>query len=471
MRKVFLDKLPIWKKGKNKGGINWRESIGYKVRFQYDDINGELEIVDYEKNTVTIKYINDTKLIHTGKLKECKISDLIGKRKKQKQSESLKEKYLLGDIISGKLKIIGEIVKNSRRHLCYECLHCGNIDEILPSNLNKNQGCNVCAGKKVLNGFNDLWTTRQDVAKFLKFPEHGHKVLSGSSKEDIFKCPECGDEVSRRIKNVCKNGYYCLKCGDGISYPEKFMSNFLDQMNIDYERQIGFEWSNRKIYDFFIPSLNCIIETHGKQHSISDFAQLGGRTLEEEKENDILKESFAKTNRIEKYITIDCRKSELEYIKNNIIFSELSNLFDLSVIDWNKCHEFACNSLVKITCDLWNSGVKSTIKISEIIKVSDVTVAKYLKQGVGLCWCDYDPKEVRVRIGKLQGGYNKKQIVQLTLDYSFVETWNSLSEAANNTNFHLNAISRACMGKLKTSGGFKWMYKTDYDKYISQVHQ
>jgi len=30
------------------------------------------------------------------------------------------------------------------------------------------------------------------------------------------------------------------------------------------------------------------------------------------------------------------------------------------------------------------------------------------------------------------------------------------------------AISAACSGKTKTAGGFKWMYKEDYDKYIEQ---
>lgn len=40
MRKVFLDELPKWDSGKNKGGINWKLSIGKKVKFIYDDIQG-----------------------------------------------------------------------------------------------------------------------------------------------------------------------------------------------------------------------------------------------------------------------------------------------------------------------------------------------------------------------------------------------------------------------------------------------
>ena len=33
MKKVFLDNLPKWESGKYKGRINWKESIGHKVKF------------------------------------------------------------------------------------------------------------------------------------------------------------------------------------------------------------------------------------------------------------------------------------------------------------------------------------------------------------------------------------------------------------------------------------------------------
>lgn len=51
MRKVFLENLPRWEKGEGKGKIgtiNWSKSIGSKVRFVYEDIEGEVEIVGYD---------------------------------------------------------------------------------------------------------------------------------------------------------------------------------------------------------------------------------------------------------------------------------------------------------------------------------------------------------------------------------------------------------------------------------------
>jgi len=56
IREVFLEGLP-----RNENDtINWRESIGYTFKFIYDDLNGEIEIVNYNSRTryITIRYEN-----------------------------------------------------------------------------------------------------------------------------------------------------------------------------------------------------------------------------------------------------------------------------------------------------------------------------------------------------------------------------------------------------------------------------
>ncbi|UYZ34194.1 hypothetical protein OD350_18285 [Clostridium beijerinckii] len=82
-RKILLDKLPIWKSGTNKGNINWKQSSEEKciVKFKYDDIQGEIKIVDYDNKTqyLYIKY-KDKEIfkIKTNSLIRCELGRLIG---------------------------------------------------------------------------------------------------------------------------------------------------------------------------------------------------------------------------------------------------------------------------------------------------------------------------------------------------------------------------------------------------------
>jgi hypothetical protein len=122
-------------------------------------------------------------------------------------------------------------------------------------------------------------------------------------------------------------------------------------------------------------------------------------SLEEVQTNDKSKKELAIKNGIKKenYIVIDCRKSELEWIrdnKNGILSSKLNKLLDLNRIDWLKCEEFALSNRVKEACDLWNNKKENqtTNDISYIMKHNRATIIRWLKQGAKLGWCDYNAK-------------------------------------------------------------------------------
>ena len=54
VRKVFLDELPRkygFGVNKDKLLIDWGNSIGYKIRFIYDNIKSKVEIVGYNNKT------------------------------------------------------------------------------------------------------------------------------------------------------------------------------------------------------------------------------------------------------------------------------------------------------------------------------------------------------------------------------------------------------------------------------------
>lgn len=65
---------------------------------------------------------------------------------------------------------------------------------------------------------------------------------------------------------------------------------------------------------------------------------------------------------------------------------------------------------------------------------------------------------------------NSIAIVQLTKDGEFIEKHDAMQEAQRKTKVWASNIQKCCIGELKTSGGFKWMYYDDYIK-LNKVQQ
>lgn len=406
MRKVFLDGLPRWKKGVNEGKIIWKESIGSKIKFIYDGTEGEIEILDYKSKDrmLVLKYLDNSLQVFTSSFLKCAIGNLIGKKT---SSYLYNEGEIIDNVKNGKLKITNQVKisggKSSHKTYEYLCLICKNEDSILESNLKKNKGCNVCSGRKAMKGHNDIHTTARWMGNLLYHTEDRYRYTRNSNMKVDFKCLNCNRKISNQV--ICKiyeRGLKCPACSDNLSYPEKFMYSLLEQLNENFEMHKTFNWSKRiyhenrellsnKIYDFYIPSSNCIIETHGIQHYIQSNR---GRSLVEERENDRLKESLAINNGVLNYLSIDCRYSDMKWIKESIIESKMSVMFDLSKVDWLKAHKFALNTLVKEVSRLWSQGVRDVNQISEILKLSISTVRKYLKQGTEIGWCNHTKKEI-----------------------------------------------------------------------------
>jgi len=469
LKKVFLEDLP--KKlgigaNANKECIDWNKSIGNHVKFIYDDIEDKVEIINYDvkKQKLDVKYNNIIYPITITGFKNCQLGEVLG-------THMRKYRYNVGDIIqtfSGEIQILEQTkASDNQKKYKYKCLIDGNIDQIYEFNLTQGNGCNVCTNKKILKGYNDLWTTHLKTAKLLKHSEFGYELSYGSTKSEIFICPDCGCEKSYKVYVVVSFGFSCPKCGDGFSYPNKFGFNLLEQLGIDFIPEYSPDWIKPKKYDDYFKHKDkeYILEMdggigHGNSNTLSKL------TIKESKEIDDYKDLKAKEKEIE-VIRIDCKESNLEYIKSNILSSKLNDIFDLSNIDWLRCHEYACNNLVKVVCDLWNSGINSTWEISEQIKIHKATVWRYLKLGVELGWCDYDPEEVMKKVYEDNDKRNKENlsipIIQLTRKNDLVKKWDNARSAYRELKIEYKNISAVCRGLRETAGGFKWQY---YDEYI-----
>jgi len=324
-------------------------------------------------------------------------------------------------------------------------------------------------GSLTCNQCNSIAYTHPNLVKYLVNKEDAYKYSYGTREKLLIKCPDCGQEKEMSIISLINSGFACPKCSDGISYPEKFFFNFLEQLlDKDFKVQLSkttFKWCENYRYDNYINKINCIVETHGLQH-YEEPSDKHWMSLQENQENDFDKEWLAKQNKINNYIILDCRKSEMEWIRDSVMNSRLPQLLDFkeSDIDWLKCHEFACNSLVKVVCDLWNNGINNLLDIVDKLLISHNTVRKYLKQGNELEWCVYNS-----RIGiDLR---NKKHCIKV-ICLTTGEIFDSQKEAGEKYNIkNCGNISACCTDKHTSAGKHPitneplvWQYYSEYLK-------
>lgn len=379
-------------------------------------------------------------------------------------------KYKKGDIVN-KLTIMDTVIlcynDYKIKGYTYKCNIDDYIGKISEYNLIKGKGCPVCVNKTIVKGINDIATTHPYLAEYFVNKEDIYKYSKSSGENVEVVCPNCGFAKFMTINNLYKKGFKCNNCSDKFSYPNKFISSMLNQLNIKYELETTFSWKKDKRYDVYIEEKNTIIENMGLQH-YQDTSGMYKKTLEEEQENDKLKKQLAIKNNIKNYISIDCRKSELKFIKNNILNSKLAELFDLSNIDWLQCHEYACNTLVKTTCDLWNELYNKSVRdLSKKLKMSDTTIRKYLRQGHQLGWCIYDEKVEDMKVKKKLSDSMKKTFSKRVAVYSNnekISEFDSLLELERvsqdifGTKFNHSNVSAVCLEKIKLYKGYNFKY-------------
>lgn len=395
--------------------------------------------------------------------------------------------YNIGEVIktkTGKIIILEQIrVKNgkgTRKGYLYKCLIDGNMNEISEGDLKTYHGCNVCSGRKVLKGCNDIATTHPFLVKYFKNKDDAYMYNHGSENKVVLKCPYCQNEKETIISNLCKRGFKC-ECFSSKSIGEMTMFNVLTQLNIDFKKEITFNWSKNiqvdnpklsgnKRYDFYFELNNekYIIETHGMQHYKGGFERIRSpkaRNKKEEVINDNIKKHLALDNDIkeENYVVIDCRYTDFLFIKNNILNSRLSKLFDLSKIDWNKCLSTINKNEIKEISDIWNDG-KDIEQISNMFKINRNTIRDKLKIGATLGFNNYDvEEEISKRIEKsikIMTDRKKKKVQCLNNGMVF----DSISELVDKSRelfgvlFIQSSISAVCKGKQKQHKGYTFKY-------------
>lgn len=279
-----------------------------------------------------------------------------------------------------------------------ECPKCGRTDWFESTRLMKKKcACETNNNHIIYQGINDVPATDYwMVDYFVGGIEEAKKYTGGSTKKVLMKCPYCGRTKMQEISVLKKDKrMYCV-CSDNCSYPEKFLTSVLEQLNIDFISQatsnnLGFDVGKRA-YDFYIPNLSCIIETHGNQHyaDISFFNSY----VNSIEENDNFKQQIALENGIKNYIVLDCRCSNLKWIKKSIMNSDMSKVFNFTEkdIDWNLCEKESATNLIKEVCDYYMRTMEKTRTIGEKFHKTYAMISSYLVKGDNIGWCVYDTK-------------------------------------------------------------------------------
>lgn len=259
-----------------------------------------------------------------------------------------------------------------------------------PHNILNRLSCPICSGKVIVKGMNDLWTIRPDIAKLLQNKEDGYSNGVGSHKKAGFVCPECHQMSNKTISKVVSRGFSCDWCSDGLSFPNKILRYILNHLCIE---NVSFEWSpdwlKPKRYDGYFELQGCsyVIEMDGGIGHGNDIIQTNANSLKIDKEKDDL---AAKHNIT--VIRIDCNYTDaatrFEYIKTNLLSSELAQIVNLSLISWDECLRFALSSNIIKAAELYNKQYKIGT-IATILQCNRCTVRDWLKQASQIYLCNY----------------------------------------------------------------------------------
>ena len=318
-------------------------------------------------------------------------------------------------------------------------------------------------------------------------------------------CPNCGYKKEMKPATIYRQGFGCIICGDGVSYPEKVFGNILKQLGIAFKNQHSF--NKKEKYDFYfqLGGEDYIVETHGRQHYEGGFERAGGFTLEDEQRNDENKYKMALDSGIkaENYIVIDCRNSQIKWILDSIKQTKLNEVLDLTKIDYDLLSNHAESSLMKKAIDIHNSRKATVTEIGEELGVSPSTISHYLKRGADLGWCvnatqkwENAKKEVCVYFKKYGGSPEqiskvfdlnpntvakylkegnklglcnykiKKTVKGINIQTGEEVVFEGLDEAskwlkeqgATTIVYPHSSISACALGKKKTAYGYTWHY-------------
>ena len=477
-RYIDLSNIPIYYRGKTPH-YDWENACGVKCNFQISDITGTLTIIGHYKKQyknsyriyLVVEYDGEKYDITYKALIKCNLSDLVYKHKMPFKYEigqhilNEREDYI---IINREYRdIVDKKGTTTHRYYKIKCNKCGKESWRDECRINSNVGCSVCYGNDVLPGYNDIVTVAPWMIKYFPNGEEDAKLYTPcSNKKVTVICPDCGRRKKIIIGNIYKRHNIQCVCGDKMSYPNKFLFSFFEQLGANFTPEKTFDWSENRRYDDYIILPNgetLICENHGGFHYFENNYKISKITLEEQQEIDRIKQELALNNGITYYVQLDCRYSDKDWIKKSIENSILAELFDLSKVDFDKCDLFATKNLAKTVCDYRRDNPEALdVDIAKHFNIGIDATRTYLLKGDKLGWCKYNRQDERKR--KAKNSIHKRNAskpiycIELNKFYHDAGLFSEIYSKESGQEFPYWSVSDACRGKKKSCNNLHFSY-------------
>ena len=272
-------------------------------------------------------------------------------------------------------------VRNNRSPITVRCRKCGAVFDTTYFNLQQNRGCKTCQYKEMMIDESTFLESIKQLSDGTIIPLN---TYSGIRDRIRFHCKVCGNTWENTPESILYNNSGCPHCSKATSYPNKLMKRVLlcfpdSFCNIEeevYLRRLNPKWKGNHRFDFVAET------TTGEKIII----EMDGGLSHKDKSTDIKKDKFAVENGY-RVIRIDCDYKDISqrfnFIKENVVTSELKSVIDFSRISDKKWLKIEKDCLVSINKEIYDYCVEhkdeSCAQIAERFHKSKKTIYKILK--------------------------------------------------------------------------------------------
>jgi len=307
---------------------------GQSQRYTLEQFIAKANMIhEYKYNYVKVKYINiDTKVIiickDHGEFYQIPYCHLQGNgcRECANLTKGQSQRYTLEQFIEKASEIHGDTYRydkvnyiNSQTKIIIVCKEHGEFQQNPGSHI-QGKGCPRC----VKRGRSQIYTTEQFIekAKLIHNNIYCYDKVNyiNSQTKIIIVCKEHGEFQQTPCSHIQGTG--CPRC---IHKTEEFLHQYIKQLYIDVIPQYKSDWcinpvSNHKFeFDFYIPSLNLIVELDGGHHFNETYYNSDPVMMNKLK--DIIKMKMAVNNglHIIRMLQTDIYKASKEWLNSNIL--------------------------------------------------------------------------------------------------------------------------------------------------------